>query len=308
MKKILVPVDFTSYSDNAIRFAGYFAGVKGMDIRFVHFFEKKSTFPLIQEKENQEDYLPQLTETAKEYIEKEVTDSLPENVNYEIDIREVDSIAEAILQQEDDIDVVVIGQVRPEKRENPLKDTITERIVRDSAIPVISVGSLPQEYAIRNIAFASDFQEEKLKRVLQRVFDLAELFEADLHLIYVHLNREFTTAEKTAEKVQELLKKYDLQDYDLNIFVAGTEEEGIAHYVDENATDLLIMATHGRRGLAHFLKPSIAENISSYGEVPVLTYNISDTKIDRSTKPIAREMIRKRVEERNDYEDEDQDL
>jgi hypothetical protein len=57
------------------------------------------------------------------------------------------------------------------------------------------------------------------------------------------------------------------------------------------------MVTHGRSGIGHFFKDSVAENVSSYGTIPVLTYNISKKKIDRSAKPITRTTYKKRTRE-----------
>lgn len=47
--------------------------------------------------------------------------------------------------------------------------------------------------------------------------------------------------------------------------------DGIVHYAEKEGADMIVMATHGRSGLAHFLIGSVAENVVRHAECPVLT-------------------------------------
>lgn len=298
MKKILVPVDFTAYSENAIRVAGYFADVKGMEVRLLHIVESPSkglNIPFVSQSDKKE-YLPEYIQSAEDQMTKMASRHIPANVLFDTEVRKTsESITDELLKEE--CDVIIMGRKRPENHESIWSGSIAEKMVRLSSIPVITVGELKDAFKIKNIAFASDFSEEEVKPVLLRVLDLAQIFDADLHLVYVQLNRNYLNNKQTENKVREMLEKLDLQNFDFNIYVADSAEEGIMRYTDDYPTDLLVMCTHGRTGLAHFFRQSISENISAYGSVPVLTYNIKKDKIDRATQPIARTMIRKRSRE-----------
>lgn len=297
MNTVLVPVDFTSFSENAVKFAGYFAGKKGMDVKLLHIIEEpKSGFIPFTESKDKKDYLPDMIQTAEEHLSKLASRLLPEHVDRTWEIKQTkDSVTDEILNES--CEVIVMGRRRPENQEAFWVGSTAEKVVRLSAIPVITIGELADNYTINNIAFASDFHEDEVKPVAQRVFDLAEIFDADLDLVYVQLNREYLNSKTSEEKINKFLNDLKLNEQDLNIYVADSPEEGITRYVDENKTDILCMCTHGRTGLAHFFRQSVAENISAYGSVPVLTYNINKEKIDRATQPIARKLIRKRVKE-----------
>jgi nucleotide-binding universal stress UspA family protein len=121
--------------------------------------------------------------------------------------------------------------------------------------------------------------------------DLARIFKAELHFLYVEINREFLTEVDTQKKIKEIISRFDLEDHDVEVYFAPTEEDGINDYIYDTDPDLVAMCTHGRTGLAHFLVGSIAENVSAYADVPVLTYNIKKRLLAKSGKPITREKI-----------------
>lgn len=295
MKTILVPVDFTDFSENAVRMAVYFAGKKGMEIKLLHIIQKPdSGFPFYSRKE-EEEYLPEMVQSAEEHLSKIAYRLIPVEIGRTWQVKvSSGSVTDEILAEK--AELVIMGRKRPENQESIWAGSVAEKTIRLSRVPVITVGNLDTEFNLGNITFVSDFRDKEVKSVLQRVFDLAELFDADLQLLYVQLNSEYLNSAQTEEKISKTLEDLEIQHLDLNIYVADSPEEGITRYVEENKTDLLCMYTHGRTGLAHIFRQSVAENISAYGSIPVLTYNINKDKVDRSTKPFARKMLRRRIE------------
>jgi universal stress protein A len=53
--------------------------------------------------------------------------------------------------------------------------------------------------------------------------------------------------------------------------VCGLTARQIVAYADDNAIDLIVMGTHGRRGVAHLLLGSVAEHVVRTATCPVLT-------------------------------------
>ena len=54
------------------------------------------------------------------------------------------------------------------------------------------------------------------------------------------------------------------------IILEGKIADTLVDYADNNAFDLIVMATHGRSGLARWVIGSIADKIMHYSTVPVL--------------------------------------
>ena len=55
------------------------------------------------------------------------------------------------------------------------------------------------------------------------------------------------------------------------LFVRGSVESAVPHWITEHGIDLIVLGTHGRRGLKHFLMGSVAEAIFRSATCPVLT-------------------------------------
>jgi nucleotide-binding universal stress UspA family protein len=55
------------------------------------------------------------------------------------------------------------------------------------------------------------------------------------------------------------------------LFARGPVESAVPGWINEHGIDLIVMGTHGRRGLQHLLMGSVAEAIFRYATCPVLT-------------------------------------
>ena len=84
--------------------------------------------------------------------------------------------------------------------------------------------------------------------------------------------------ERAAEIIQrqsrEVQKKTGVQPGGKPVRVRGEMAEGypaeeILHYADENAVDLILMATHGRSGIRHWAMGSVADKVLRVSKVPI---------------------------------------
>lgn len=55
------------------------------------------------------------------------------------------------------------------------------------------------------------------------------------------------------------------------LILSPSANQGICHYAEKEDTDLIVIATHGRTGLAHLLIGSVAEKVVRHAPCPVLT-------------------------------------
>ncbi|WP_255151088.1 universal stress protein [Halorarius halobius] len=65
------------------------------------------------------------------------------------------------------------------------------------------------------------------------------------------------------------------------VAVERVHREGVPHaaileYADEAEVDVVVMGTHGRTGLDHYLIGSVAEKVVRQSSVPVLTVKLDD--------------------------------
>ncbi len=139
---------------------------------------------------------------------------------------------------------------------------------------------------IQKILCAVDFAEYS-PQVAEYAQTLAKTLGSAVHVLYVAPTLSqyvgFQVAPSSIENfVGEILSGAEqtmenfLQEHFADIEVTGHvltgyAAEEILNYADENAMDLIIMGTHGRKGIDRILFGSVAERVVKSANVPVLT-------------------------------------
>jgi nucleotide-binding universal stress UspA family protein len=65
--------------------------------------------------------------------------------------------------------------------------------------------------------------------------------------------------------------KGDLPEVQTTVIVSSAPADAIAGYARDADIDLIVIGTHGRGGMAHFLSGSVAERVVRIAPCPVLT-------------------------------------
>jgi nucleotide-binding universal stress UspA family protein len=149
--------------------------------------------------------------------------------------------------------------------------------------------------SIRRILFPTDFSEPA-EYAWSYALTFAQEFGAEVHLLHViapppRLTEAYAvsfdparmveslTAEATgsmdrqveAAKARGLVFRRDVRE--------GVDYREIIDYASKHDIDLIVMATHGRTGLAHVLLGSVAEKVVRKAPCPVLTIKHPSLKI-----------------------------
>ncbi|MDS0280662.1 universal stress protein [Haloarcula onubensis] len=120
---------------------------------------------------------------------------------------------------------------------------------------------------------------------------LAERFDATVHVLSVVDTRnrfESPTSGLSAEAWKEAER--ERADHAVETTVAslssdlpvetavveGIPKTAILDYIDESGTDMVVMGTHGRTGLDHYLIGSVAEKVVRRSPVPVVTVRLTE--------------------------------
>lgn len=142
---------------------------------------------------------------------------------------------------------------------------------------------------IKRILFPIDFSENSSK-ILPYVLSLAEKYQAVIYLLHVvedfaqwggfyvphiPLRQYREEALKGAEMHLDRVCREDLQgcpNFQKRVVVGDPATE-ILKAVDMEGIDLVIMGTHGRKGMDLVFFGSVAENVVKRSSAPVLTVN-----------------------------------
>jgi len=140
----------------------------------------------------------------------------------------------------------------------------------------------------KKILFPVDFSDVS-PRIVPVVREVASRFDSRVHVLFVarvfeHLGSiyvphpsisrfEAEIMQGGEKKLEEFVREH-LQGMDVvPRVVSGDPAEEILKYADSAGVDLIILGTHGRKGLERAIFGSVAERVVKGASVPVLTVN-----------------------------------
>jgi nucleotide-binding universal stress UspA family protein len=279
MKNILVPTDFSKISISALEVAVEIAKKANAEITVLHVVEEagQSSLSIMGEwktKQNWSDKLftLKLIEKAKAQLENLVLDSRFSSVKVNGELRlgnPFHGMRTIIAEQK--VDLVVMGTRGRTKLEGMLIGSNTERVVRHSKCPVLSIHKKPAKIDFKNIVYATAMHkdEEIFSRMIKNT---QKIYDSTIHLVRINTPSDFQRDYIVLDYMKKFAKKLGLKNYTINIFNDITEEDGIVHFAESIDADMIAMATHGRTGFAHVMAGSIAEDVVGHAKRPVLTF------------------------------------
>lgn len=148
----------------------------------------------------------------------------------------------------------------------------------------------------KRILFPVDLSESSAK-IVPYVQTVAKKFDAQIHILFVARVLDYftgiyvpvpsiTTMEKdiiegAERRLDEFVEQY-FRDYPDTItsVVSGDATDMIIEYITSNEINLVIMGTHGRKGLDKVIFGSVAERVVKTAPVPVMVVNPHKTGED----------------------------
>ena len=274
MRRILVPCDFSGPAVEAFKFAcdlavrsnGEVIVLKVIDLPVLY----ESTFGMppyvfnpVLEKELEEDATRNFEKMKEKFGQKPVS----------LMFKAVHGPTTPMIRDfmdENKVDLVVMGTHGATGLKEFFVGSNTEKIVRFSPVPVFSIRETISPESMKNIVFPTTLAIHQ-RDFLDRLIKLQEFFKATLHVLYVNTPSNFINEKELADYA----KQCRLSNFTLNLRNNRHEQDGIIDFVHEKKYDMIAMATHARKGLAHFLTGSIAEDVVNRVTCPIWTYALA---------------------------------
>ena len=126
------------------------------------------------------------------------------------------------------------------------------------------------------------------EQAIPHVFDLAEQYGSAVHVLFVVDDRRDSVSvmggpvlETLEQEGQRVVDAVVSRAEERNLeatgdVIRGTPYETIIDYADERGIDVIVMATHGRRGVERVLLGSVTERVVRTASVPVLTVHADE--------------------------------
>lgn len=274
MKKLLVPTDFSKEAENALKVAAQLAKKHGCEIYLLHLLE----LPLQQiDMINNHSELPEAMFFMK-LAQQKFDDVLESDYLKDITVHDFVEFGENFanlskIGKEKGADLIVMGSHGASGFKEMFIGSNAEKVVRNSDIPVLVIKNEHNNFDIKDFVFASDFKKDN-KETYKQASELAQAFNAKVHLVMVNTASNFTTTAKANARIKDFIKDYPFNNYSINIYNDTSVENGILNFSHDVNADLIGISTHGRQGIAHFFNGSISEDLVNHAKRPVITFKI----------------------------------
>ena len=274
MKRILVPVDFSEYSVEALKVAAQIARKNNFEIILLHLLELPHQ---ASDDFGNGNSIPEIIYFKNKAIEKleELMDSSFLKGIEVLESIEFKKVDEGIIDasQKNNVDLIIMGSHGTSGFNELLVGSNTEKIVRYSKIPVLVIKKGVKEFNVNNFVFASDFSKET-RKPFRKMLEFAKLFNSKLSLVTICTPSSFKTTFATEKNMDNFISNFDIDNYSTHIYNDTNIENGIINFSNSVDADLIGICTHGRTGLAHFYNGSISEDLVNHAIKPVITFKI----------------------------------
>ena len=289
MKNILVPIDGSHPSHNALQHAIDIANVYNAELTIVNITNADAVLDSFDVFEDMTDEkVKDLTKLAKDksgYVLEKAMEAVPENLM--VSTPEIGILSEA---EKCDADLIVMGRRGSHSLSEQILGSASTYVLAHAKCPVLLAHN-EKEGPYQRILVPADGSEESLKAVRYAV-EFAKADGASVTVFHVANMRDLIAEETALDQ-----KKHGLEDLTDRLrqsadrvfalckaavadhkggvdihFVANIGRPGptILKKAEKDGSDLLIMGSRGRSGLTSILLGSVSRYITTHSGLPVM--------------------------------------
>lgn len=274
VKNILVPIDFSKCSKNALKVAIKIAKDTGSKIHMVNAVHVHTPHPdlaggsLIDAIIN--DYEDQVKESFDE-LESEMIEL--NDVPHEAD-RFLTYFTDAVRTEAEskDIDLIVMGTRSDHEGIEHLVGTNATDIIQSSNIPVLVV---PEDFPVvapKRIGFASDFHKIIDYGPLKALKWIAKMNNAEVFVFHIS-EKPVTLSEEQERQIELIKEKLEGIKVSIRTVESNSAVEGIRDFIDNHKLDLLAMMPRKHNIFEKLFRQSVTKSVVVDPVIPTLTFH-----------------------------------
>ncbi|WP_010135854.1 universal stress protein [Ochrovirga pacifica] len=276
MKNIIIPVDFSKYSEYALKVGAQFAKKHNTKLTLVHMLEMPTGYSDHSVDQKTTVFMLKLAEKKfDEFIDKDYL----EDVSVDLVIKHYALFPEiGVLAKELNADLIIMGSHGVSEHDDFFLGSNTEKVVKTSKIPVLVIKKEIDSIDFDKVVYVSDFKTESVE-AYQKAKTFFNLIKVKPKLLFINkADGGFVSTKEMETRFQNFLQKADGNLDNLSYFDNYddyTVLDGVKYYVEKNNISLVSIATHGKSSISKFFNHSVSLEIANHLETPVLTLLIS---------------------------------
>lgn len=259
MKKILVPVDFSGYTEIACTYALEIADKEGAVIRLFHTYSDQfiiadSSFPdaidmstmyneeLLKEVFHQSE---KKMETLKANLEEKNKKHIRKDIEFQITLVGGEIVSELHeLCQEFQPDIVVMGTRGTGKTLNQW-GRVSTHIINHSRVPVLTVPEIKKFRGFQNIMLAADLSG-RTEESIRKIFSMFNDFDFHMYCIHFLIKEDLSEENKKMESLHKTFEKEEKSGkISFKIVEASEDKQTVINQVIESQSiDMIVFQPH----------------------------------------------------------------
>jgi|GEM_PF-416617 len=205
--------------------------------------------------------------------------------------------------ENNEIDIIFAGRKGESEIEDILVGSTTSRLIRNSGIPIFVIPKPKRgedaESTVPEDEYAVAKEDVKIERILSPIdlgestllelkysISLAKQLGAKLYVVHVAeffnykvpMFKRDALISKISKKITAIAEESEFEIEDI-FYETGEPAYKIIETAKQNNIDLVVMATHQRKGFEKFFLGSISEKVLMYSNIPVLVLPPSDYEL-----------------------------
>jgi nucleotide-binding universal stress UspA family protein len=274
--KVLIPTDFSVQAEYAYLMVKKLEEKAPIEIHFMHVLDVPDTVTI-----DANGTIQTCGEIDVNYVisQKEIADRKLNNLKilYGENIQThlvLGKITDNIINysEANKFDLIVMGTKGAWGVKEKLSGSETQIIARKSKIPLLSLMCDRSDLIVKNILLVHDYKNSTNDN-LTLLKKLIKAFGAKVHQLQIVSNQ--TAAEK--ENLSTRMDKYALEngitDYENHILNDLDVENGVIHFNQMHAVDIVCIGTHGKGGLFHV---SATEKLINHLFKPIISFHLKN--------------------------------
>ncbi|WP_018477741.1 universal stress protein [Pontibacter roseus] len=274
---IMVPVDFTPVSYRAIEFLAFLMDKTPINTHLVHVIEVNSAEWAGSVDASETVNKGELKQ--KQQLAEQKFAELKQHVDFSFTSEVLFGGLTTVLADyanNKSIDLVIMGTDGADGWLEKVSGSEAQHVVRYTNIPVITVHKNAAITPIQNLLWVADFEAEKQpEQSVATIKMLQQLFDARLHLLQIVNKEDENRLNQLKGKMQDFAEQLNLQNYELHLHHNYKVPAGVRSFNEVSEMDLVLIGTHGRKGISHLFYGSVAETLVNHCIRPLMTYHLN---------------------------------
>ncbi|AEA45171.1 universal stress protein [Fluviicola taffensis] len=269
-KRILVPVDFSELSTNALEYALHLAKKTNAELHLIHAYDFEifmyDSVQISQTENDLEKEILQQLEKLKQTIH--LTNPGLKIVYKAIIGVPVDEIN--AYTQKEKIDLIVIGTQGAGYIQERMLGSTASLLIRNAKAPVIIIDKTVKFKDPKQIVLAADFQKTDHTKVLNPLKDFAKLYDSHICILNIYPHIQLIPS---LEEIPEGFRlDYSLKDVKHTFFSLESDQiiERINDFVEHHKIEMIAMIARKHSFFSRIFREPLTKEMSFHSHVPLL--------------------------------------